>query len=171
MNRALPAVPPPKLPILLQCAFPTWLCLYVAPLPLLSFVTSHGRHAGGPVARWIALVSDALDDWGRHRQRSRQPALDFLGDSQALPEKMSATHCPLGASICTIRRYMSTLRVGVPNALGRSRPQEPVSNPQHTYLPLRCPWIVIESRWMIMRCGTAVMGCCTSHTTTPNRIS
>lgn len=69
-HRASPSIPPPKLPILLQSALPARLRLSVTLLLLLSFVRSHGRHAGGPVPRLISLVSNTtLDACGRCGQR------------------------------------------------------------------------------------------------------
>lgn len=68
MRRASPAVPSPKLPVFFQSAFPTRLPLRIALFPLLSFVHSHRRYAGGPVPRLVSLASKtALDTRGRYR--------------------------------------------------------------------------------------------------------
>ena len=71
MHRASPSIPPPKLPVLLQCAFPTRLRLSVTLLPLLSLVRPHRRHAGRPVPRLITLIyNTSLDTRRRHGQRT-----------------------------------------------------------------------------------------------------
>jgi hypothetical protein len=70
MHHESPPIPSPKLPILLQCAFPTRLRLSIASLPLLSFVHSQGSHARRPVPWLLALASNStLDAWRSHGQR------------------------------------------------------------------------------------------------------